>query len=168
MRRLLAIAALSLLLPCASYAQGYRTYTVAGSSMSPTLVPGDEVVVAGLDGRAPERGELVEIRLAGRANPMVKRVAAVPGDGVEVRDGGLYINGGRLCGIDPDRWKPTLRQLENYGWKVPDGTYLIMGDNRANSRDSRRLGLIPAESVTGRVVDIIGHGIHTKRADNEP
>ena len=149
------IAAICFLLPASSWAGEARTYTVAGSSMSPTLMEGDTVVVSdeGVDGL--KRGDLAAIRFAGRTNPMVKRVAAIAGDMVEIKGDRLLVNGKEICFIDSYRWRSTIKQLERYRWILPENNVFILGDNPENSRDSRRLGLISTEQVKGKVIEII-------------
>jgi len=132
-----------------------RTYTVAGHSMEPALMPGDRVVVAPLDDRPLERGELVAISLKGMHTPMVKRVVAVKGDALEIRENALFVNNEKINNIDTGRWASTIKQLEHYGWRVPENNLFVLGDNPENSRDSRRLGLLSLDQISGRVVRVI-------------
>ncbi|MCB2183580.1 MAG: signal peptidase I [Desulfobulbaceae bacterium] len=132
-----------------------RVYTVAGLSMSPSLVPGDNVVVQEIINRTITREDLVAISFKHRKNPMIKRVVAVFGDTVSVKDGALIVNGRKKSVIDPAKWQATIRQLERYKWTIPNNTLFVLGDSHANSRDSRRLGLISQDQVIGRVVKII-------------
>jgi len=131
-----------------------RIYRVAGSSMTPTLLPGDPVVVT--DVKNLERGNLVAIGFQQAAHPMVKRVIAVAGDRVEIVEGNLRVNDERVRKIDPGKWVITMKQLSRYGGRLPAGTLLVLGDNPENSRDSRRFGLVAVHQVAGKVFPLKG------------
>ena len=133
-------------------------YTVAGNSMLPVIRPGDKVLVQTDHFLPIKRRDIVAISLKGRKHPMVKRVVAVEGDKLEIKNSCLWINDQALdpsVSINPDQWKTTLAQLERYDWTLPQKTVFILGDNPENSRDSRRLGIISISQVSGKVVKII-------------
>ncbi len=150
--RLIWIAML-IQLPLISWAE-LKEYTVAGSSMAPALMPGDKVLVDTAAKGRFERGDLVAVAFDNSPAPMIKRVAAVPGDRVEFRDNAVWVNGKRVRGIDMRRWRSTIKQVERFGNSVPEGYYLILGDNPVNSRDSGRLGLISQRHLKGRGVKV--------------
>ena len=145
---------LALHLPVASRA-AITEYVVAGGSMSPALVPGDKVVVESGDRLQMGRGELVAIKLRSSPTPLIKRVAAVPGDRIRFEEHSLFVNGQKTRAIDPRAWRSTIRQLERYGNRVPDGFYLVLGDNHLVSKDSGKLGLISHDQFLGRVVKVL-------------
>lgn len=98
----------------------------------------------------PARGDVVV--LEGVEDPpivLLKRVVAVGGDRVEVKDGHVFIDGrltdARAAG-GPD-FGPS---------RVPDSEVLVLGDNRGNSRDGRTFGFVSRDRVLGRVVAIVG------------
>jgi len=132
-----------------------KTYIVEGNSMAPVLVAGDTVIVSNGLNEPARKGELLSIRIGTDKPPLVKRVVAVEGDRVEFSAGAILVNGKNSGEFDPKRWQATIKQLERSGWIVPAGFLLILGDNPANSRDSRRLGLISTGLVEGKVVRVI-------------
>jgi signal peptidase I len=155
------------------------TYDVPSSSMEPTLhcaqpAIGCEAVVS--DGAVvrepvldPRRGDIVLFRTphlaaqaCGSEGKFIKRVIGLPGDLWEERSGFVYINGKRL---NEPYVKPDRRDHDSYGLmdipprhtytRIPKGYYLVMGDNRSSSCDSRRWGLVPHASLIGKVVQIL-------------
>lgn len=101
-------------------------------------------------------------RECGAGGVFVKRLIGLPGDTWEERDGFVYINGKKLN--EPyvkenrrDSQTLVLRDIPptNTYTKIPNGYYLMMGDNRASSCDSRRWGLVPHRNLIGKVVQIL-------------
>lgn len=130
-----------------------ETFYIPSSSMEPTLVPGDSV----LDLKFayllsdPERGDLAAVQ-----NPvhehqtLIKRVAGLQGDTVEIRDGVLYINGERKNEPYVDY---NLTDSSFFGpVEVPSGHVFVLGDNRSNSRDSRDFGAVAEKDLRGQVL----------------
>jgi len=131
-----------------------RQYVVAGTSMEPTLMAGDVVRYIGF---APvHAGDIVIFDAGDVYGLVVKRVVGLPGDTVEITvDGHLLLNG-----TLQDESNRLFDPLENSGMgeiTVEPGTLFVLGDNRANSIDSRdaRIGLIPRESVRGVVTRVV-------------
>src|SRR3712207_7303918 len=106
--------------------------------MAPTLRPGDHVLAWKLAYRlgAPERGDLAVLAdPEGGDDALIKRIVGLAGDTVEVQDAVLYVNG-------TPRHEPYVAYEmvdANYFGPVtvPAGHVFVMGDDRANSRDSR-------------------------------
>jgi len=155
---------LTALLPALAGAAGAgqgREMTVAGSSMAPTLLPGQKVFVdpGYYDGHPPARGDLVALAFKTRERLMVKRVIALPGDRVEIRDGRLWRDGGAL--EEPYLAEPRLLaakvgrllalQLWRNGGRVPPGHVIVLGDNTAGSFDSGDYGSVSLDQIVGRV-----------------
>lgn len=124
-------------------------FRVDGPSMEPTLFTGERLLVDKISYRLhpPHRGDIVVFR-----NPRnvkedyIKRVVALPGDRVEMRLGKLYVNDQPV----PEPY--VLRDgISTYGPEVvPPGYCFVLGDNRANSRDSRFFGPVPLNLIKGR------------------
>jgi signal peptidase I len=123
---------------------------VASSSMEPTLKPGDQVLIATRAYRSvgPARGDLVVFK--GPDGPLVKRVAAVAGDEVGIEDGQLVVNG-RIV-PEPPVDLNTVDGLYYGPVTVPPGSIFVLGDNRANSVDSRTLGPVRLDALIGQVM----------------
>jgi signal peptidase I len=98
----------------------------------------------------------------GAGGVFVMRVVGLSGDVWELRDGFSYVNGRRL---EEDYVRPASRDSQTLTLadipprdtykRIPSGHYLLMGDNRNSSCDSRRWGLVPRASVVGTVVQIL-------------
>ena len=124
-------------------------FRVPSASMEPTLRPGDSVLVDKL-ARAPHRGQLVAFHLPGSSEVLLKRVVGMTGDTVAIEDGALYVDGRRRHeayanpkAIDSVYFGPV---------RVRAGTVFALGDNRADSLDSRAFGAVPRSRILGRVV----------------
>jgi signal peptidase I len=115
--------------------------------------------------RDPRRGEIVvfatpklALQECGSDGTFVKRVIGLPGEVWEERAGYVYINGKKLNEpyVRPERRDHltlTLTDLPPHGTntRIPKGYYLMMGDNRDSSCDSRRWGLVPRKNLIGEV-----------------
>lgn len=119
-------------------------------SMENTLHPGNAVLVNRLAYQLglPERGDIVVFDPPfDSPEPYIKRVIALPGEEVSIRDGIVYINNQPLQ-------EPYLRErpASRGTWIVPEDAIFVMGDNRNNSSDSRNWGPVPLENVIGRAL----------------
>ena len=167
---------------------------VPTGSMKPTIEEGDRVVVNKLaydlkipftmvevmKWSDPKRGDIVVLFSPADGVRLVKRVVAVPGDKIEMRDNQLIVNG------EAAAWKPIgPRDDEEQGTSfiveetlhgkthevmfipqspsptrsfgpivVPRGYYFVMGDNRDNSNDSRYIGMIERRRIVGKATAV--------------
>lgn len=166
---------------------------VPSGSMLPSILVGDRIVVDKLayDLRvpftlrriaswgSPQRGDVVTFTSPEDDRLLVKRIVAVPGDEVSMRNNQLIINGATATYSPvPEQHAPIptaasyrLYQEDILGsrrnvmlrddalgsfvssfrtTRVPPGHYLMLGDNRDNSRDSRAIGFVPRERIVGQ------------------
>ncbi len=137
----------------ASLALNFQLVRVEGNSMTPTLAPGD-VLLVDLRGSPREfarPGEEIYV-LGGKGarpdgEPSIKRLVGAPGDRLEAMQGGLFLNGVRVR-VQEIRFPGVLRP----GLMLGEDEYFFLGDNSDDSRDSRDFGALNADSVRGRVV----------------
>jgi signal peptidase I len=123
-------------------------FRIPSESMAPTLEPGDQALVTKLGG-APARGDLVAFHAPRTGEVLLKRVVAVGGDSVGIEDGVLVVNGRKQREgyvADPD----AIDSVYFGPVTVAKGSLFMLGDNRANSEDSREFGAVPADRVIGR------------------
>jgi len=103
--------------------------------------------------KEPQRGDIIVFDSSltqdnGSAKRLIKRVIALPGDTIEIKDGVVYLNGGELS-------EDYIFEQYTSGLvvptKIPEGKLFVMGDNRQNSADSRdeRIGLVDEEEIYG-------------------
>jgi signal peptidase I len=152
-------------------------YYVPSGSMMPTVHVDDRVLVdklaygvrvpiAGVYAihfSPPARGDVVVLTSPENHDTLLKRVVAVPGDRVRVTDGQLELNGS-IVKIEPDG-QGLIEQLGSQGHPldlefgggpvfgpvtVPNGRYLVLGDNRGNSHDGRMFGFVDEDAIMGR------------------
>ena len=113
---------------------------VPTGSMENTIMPGDRLIGNRLayikDG--PERGDVVVFKYPDdEKETYVKRVIGLPGETVEIRDAKIYINGSEEP-LEEDYLKEDwIVATGPYTFEVPEGHYLVMGDNRNDSWDAR-------------------------------
>jgi len=125
-------------------------FVVKGASMEPTLREGQRVLVL-RRATGASRGDLVVFRNPNRPEEvLIKRVLAGPLQRVAFRRGRLFVDGDPVH--EPYVKPGTLANEGRAELEVPEGAYYLLGDNRAESVDSRRLGPVPFERVVGRVV----------------
>ena len=82
---------------------------------------------------------------------MIKRVVGLPGDYIEYKDNYLYVNGEKYKEPFINNVETEDFSLKDLGYdKIPDDMYLVLGDNRENSLDSRSYGLIKKKQIIGK------------------
>lgn len=123
-----------------------KIYSIPTESMAPTLTVGDHIVVTPyVFAATPQRGHVIVFRAGDEV--FVKRVVAVPGDLVDSRLGQARVGGYTLA--EPYLLRPGATGAIQ-AQVVPANAFFVMGDNRADSLDSRSWGAVPRERIVGR------------------
>ena len=149
-----------------------RIYTVSSNGMAPAVSSGDRILVSELAYRFgnPRRGDIAAFSLDGvrESQPgapqeiWIKRIAGLPGERISIRSGKFFVNDSEAPELSGIRYvnMPGSRHLGADGveFLIPDGMYFVLGDNSANSADSRLLGCIPRTNFRGRFVARVWHG----------
>ena len=149
-----------------------QAFTIPSGSMMDTLLIGDYILVnkflygaevpftdrhlPGL--RDPHRGDIIVFKYPNdESRDFIKRIIAVGGDTVQVRDNRVWLNG--VVQDEPyvrgGPFPVNLHAHCGYAYacdplKVPAGAYFVMGDNRDNSQDSRYWGFVKREKIRGK------------------
>ena len=152
-----------------------QAFSIPSGSMRDTLLEGDRVMVNKLAYRFgdPSRGDVVvfdspfaeiddgesipaaivrnigeALGISPPAREFIKRIIAIEGDSLEIRDNQVWLNGDV---IDEEPYlQPGARMRDMPRRVIPEGTVFVMGDNRNNSQDSRFFDEIPVEDIVGR------------------
>lgn len=151
------------------FAFGFRTYVaqsyyIPSGSMLPTLQINDRLLVDKISYHFTkiERGDIVVFDPPAKLHSkdaFVKRVIGLPGDLVEVKNGKVYINGKML----PENY---VAEAPQYIWTktkssssdftpdriIPQGNYLVLGDNRNDSLDGHYWGFVPKDRIIGKAI----------------
>ena len=136
-----------------------QAFKIPTGSMRDTLLEGDRILVNKFIYRfyEPKRGEVIVFKFPrDKKRDFIKRLIALGGETVEIKDGDVYINGKMLTD------QQTIRQNYYYNredWEygrrnaiitVPEDSYFVLGDNSAHSSDSRNWGFVNRKDVIGK------------------
>jgi signal peptidase I len=133
-----------------------QPHKIKGSSMEPNFPDGEYLLTDKLSYRfrEPKRGEVVVFEAPGtRGDEFIKRIIGLPGETLLVKDNHVLVNGEQL---DESYIAPTVLTKsgtflrEGEAVVIPDKHFLVLGDNRPFSSDSRAWGLIEKTDITGR------------------
>ncbi|HEX6123561.1 MAG TPA: signal peptidase I [Ktedonobacterales bacterium] len=147
-------------------ANAIAPYRIGGPSMQPTLHDGQTLFAhtdtfLGVNFHAPARGTIVLYHPPkDTSKTLVGRVIAIPGDTIEVTSDAVILNGQTL-NEKYIQGAPTGQAQNPQGQtvaptKLGTNQYFIMGDNRPNSFDSRKFGLVPFDHIISEVWIILG------------
>lgn len=128
---------------------------VVGNSMNSTLKDGDVLVLSKAHYKIFDikRGDIISLDYAD-TKYLIKRVIGLPGDDVDIIDNQLYINNELYEEdyLDSDLVYDNF-SLQDLGYTtIPEDMYLVLGDNREDSLDSREIGLISKDEINGKIV----------------
>ncbi len=134
-----------------------QPYQIQQQSMEHTLEPDQYVLIDKLTPRFDDykRGDVVVFsppegfQESAPGIPFIKRVIGVAGDTVEIKDGGVFVNGKELSEGYVYDSQPTIATGQTQ-WYVTQGQLFVLGDHREASEDSRVFGTIPKSTVIGR------------------
>lgn len=148
-----------------------QAFKIPSGSMKPTLEIGDHILVNKFSYGVklpylrntiipvgqPRRGDIaVFIYPEDKSKDFIKRVIAVGGDTVEIRNKKLFVNGEAVddphgVHVEDVIYPRAIQRRDNFGpVRVPEGTLFVMGDNRDQSYDSRFWGFVKLEDVIGK------------------
>ena len=126
---------------------------VVGNSMDPTLKNQEVLILNKAKYRFfdVKRGDIISFTYED-TKYLIKRVIGLPGDKIKIKDNQLYINGKIYD-------EPYLKNVETKDFdlatlgttEVSEGKYFVLGDNRENSLDSRKIGFVDQEDIIGKV-----------------
>jgi len=184
---------LPLLLVLAFLAWGFTTNYIPSASMEPTLHPGDHILtmrawLAYPGGRMPARGDIVTFvpppqALEGdttskrtiRPEVWIKLVVGLPGEAVWIVNGRVLINGSPLpkefYGERPDLYRYQFPYASFSPVVLGTDELFVMGDNTADSDDSRIWGPLKRDFIVGKFIAVLFnegvHGVNQRRAQEE-
>jgi len=129
-----------------------QAFHIPSGSMEPTLMINDRILVAKFVYRFEpvHRTDVIVFRYPlNQQRDFVKRVIGLPGEHVQLKEGVVYINGNPVS----EKAYTVRPDFGNYGpVVVPAHEYLVLGDNRNNSEDSRFFGYVPRANIIGKAL----------------
>ena len=127
-------------------------FRVAGHSMEPYLLEGDMVLVSRrFPGGMPRRGDVVAFREPESRGVSIKRICGLPNERIEIIDAAIYVNGESLPEVYVSRAPSMLNSGDSAEWTTGEDEFVLLGDNRGDSKDSRAFGSVARDSIAGRV-----------------
>ncbi len=123
---------------------------VNGPSMLPTLKEKDIMILnkTAYYFSSPKRFDIVVIDT--KENYIIKRIIGLPGEEIEYKDNALYVNGEKVEEKIENLQTEDFTSEELGSKKIPEDTYLVLGDNRMESYDSRSIGFINKKQILGK------------------
>jgi len=132
----------------------FQPFYIPSGSMEPNLQIGDRIIVSKLTYRfsEPQRGDVIVFKFPlDPSRDFVKRAVALGGETVAISDSTLYIDGQPV----PEQYLPPDLRFGDFGPReIPQDHYLMLGDNRNSSDDSRMWGALQEDYIVGKAVVI--------------
>lgn len=148
----LALISLLIVVPFRLYIA--QPFVVEGASMYPTFKNGNYLIVDEVTYhfKAPVRGSVLVFKYPkDPSKSFIKRVIGLPGEIITIKEGKVTIvNNENPKGITLDEPYIQLTKDDNLSFTLAEGEYFVMGDNRAQSADSRLWGPVPEDDIIGR------------------
>lgn len=125
---------------------------VNGESMMPNFEPSQLLVVSKISSKDNyKRGDVIIFKYNGKK--LIKRLVGLPGEKVQIIDNDIYINDSKIEDyVDIKMTEIENNKLTGEGITLKEGEYIFLGDNRNNSIDSRRFGVVKKKDVIGKVI----------------
>lgn len=129
---------------------------ITGDSMLPTFKDGEQIIAEKISIKfSPlKRGDIVIFKHPQNENRLlIKRVIGLPNEEIRISQGAVYINGNLLSEtyVQPNNKTTEERDIkENTNYKIPQDGYVVLGDNREFSSDSREFGAVKESLIVGR------------------
>jgi len=148
------VISLAIILPIRYYL--VQPFFVKGASMEPNFEDGDYLLVDELSYRFsfPERGDVIIFRYPNDPSQFfIKRIIGLPSETIEIKDNTVKIYNKDIPEgfvLDENYLASGQTTLGNFVTKIDDNEYFVLGDNRFQSSDSRRWGMVNKSLITGR------------------
>ncbi len=129
-----------------------QSFVIDGHSMNPNFSNGQRLLVNKVVYKfhEPQRGDVIILEppppYDPNTIPFIKRIIALPGETVEVKNGEVYVNGLKL-------YEPYIKEPPAYTFnqkKIPENEYFVLGDNRNNANDSHAGWTLPRQNIIGK------------------
>ena len=133
---------------CLIFITNFKIASVSGNSMDNTLADGERHLVKITDNI--NRNDIVVARNDLLDCVIIKRVIAIPGDTIEIKNNVIFLNGNIL---DEPYIKEDMITGDIASYTLKENEYFLCGDNRNNSTDSRVLGPIHNDDIIGKLLD---------------
>lgn len=133
-----------------------QPHQVKGHSMDPNFTDGEFLLTDKISYRfqSPKRGDVIVFAAPpARQEDFIKRIIGLPGEGISIKDGKLFVSGGELKEAYLPKSSLTFGGqflLEGKEFRLKENEYFVLGDNRNHSSDSRIWGTINKEDIVGR------------------
>jgi len=131
-----------------------QSFVVVGASMEPSFEEGQRLIInkAIYHFGEPQRGDVIVFHPpTSQRTDYIKRIIALPGESVEIKEGTVYIHtkDGDVFPLD----EPYIKEAPSHpftGDTIPENEYFVLGDNRNNSNDSRNDWTVERKEIIGK------------------